>query len=389
MFHRHTRIARPLVALTFLLAGLLAAGCGEDAQTAGGKAGGPGAGRGPGGRPDLPPAPVALAEISRGPIASYYRATASLEAEKTVEVAARVEGLVGELLAEEGDRVTAGQTLLVIDNPALTYRLEQAAAQTAQLRSAYERLEQMHAEDLASAEELEVARAAYDDAAATEGLARLDVEYTRVAAPFDGVVTRRLVDVGQTLTVGQALFELADVTPLRARVHVPSRQFRELAIDQSVELVLDSDGTVLIGTITLISPIIDATSGTIKVTVELPEYPVGTRPGDFAEVRIVTEMRDRAVLVPRTAVVTEKGESFIYVATPGEDGAGPVATRRLVEVGFTDDDHAQLLSGGEPGEHVVVKGQRSLAPGQPLRVLEGPGAGSAGTDDAGRAAGTT
>jgi len=153
---------------------------------------------------------------------------------------------------------------------------------------------------------------------------------------------------------------------------VPSREFRQLTLDQEVELILDSTATSLVGRITLISPVIDPTSGTIKVTVEVPEYPAGTRPGDFCEVRIVTERRPAAVLVPRLAVVTEKGESVVYVAVSGE--AGPTAERRLVSAGFIDDDHIEVTTGLEVGEQVVVKGQRSLKPGQPLRILEGTGA---------------
>ena len=369
-----TLVAQTLVALT--LAALLAitAGCGgadSDAQQPPAR-GGEG-GRSPGGR-TLPTAPVAVAPAAIGTIASHYGATASLEAQKSVEVLARVEGVVGELRAEEGDRVDADAVLLVIDNPAISYRVDQAAARTAQLEAAFRRLEQMHAEDLASEEELEVARADYDDARAAEGLTRLDRAYTRVTAPFAGVVTERLVDPGQMVSTNQAVFRLVDVTPLRARVHVPSREFRELKVDQEVELVLDSTGDHLVGTIELISPVIDPTSGTIKVTVEVPEYPRGTRPGDFAEVRIVTERRDSVVLVPRVAVVTEKGATAVYVAVSGDGETGTVAERRPVEVGFTDDEEAQIVSGVAAAELVVVKGQRSLENGQPLRILEGPGA---------------
>lgn len=356
--------------LTALLAAVLIVlpGCGGGEAEPTAQAG-PRANGGPREQRELPPAPVAVTEVTVGPIASYYGATASLEAVTDIEVLARVDGVVGELRAEEGDLVDEGEVLLVLDNPALTYRLEQATARTAQLEAAYQRLKQMRAEDLASDEELETARANYDDARAAEGLARLDVEYTRVEAPFAGVVTERLVAPGQTVATSTALYRLADVTPLWARVHVPSREFRQLELDQTVELVLDSDGRVLQGTIALISPVIDPTSGTIKVTVELPDYPAGTRPGDFAEVRIVTELRPEAVLVPRVAVVNEKGESLLFVV--GDENK---AERRVVEVGFTDRDLAQILSGVRVGERVVVKGQRSLKPGQSLKILDGPGA---------------
>jgi membrane fusion protein, multidrug efflux system len=79
--------------------------------------------------------------------------------------------------------------------------------------------------------------------------------------------------------------------------------------------------------------------------------------------------------VPRLSVVTEKGESVVYVVASGE--AGPTADRRLVSVGFTDDDHAEVVTGIDAGEQVVVKGQRSLKPGQALRILEGAGAADA------------
>ena len=345
-------------------------GCGGDGEStsAGARPGTGGPGHGGSARP---PVPVAVDEATVGSIASYYRATASLEAEKSAEVLARAAGLVAEVLAEEGDRVPAGGALLRIRNGEYGYRLEQAEARTAQLRAAFERLEQMRVEELASEAEYESARADLASAEADEGLARLNLSYTTVTAPFAGVVTQRLVDPGENVSLGTAVYTLVDVDPLLARVHVPSREFRQLQLDQAVQLRLDSTRAQLTGRIKLISPVIDPASGTIKVTVEVSDYPAGTRPGDFAEVRIVTELRPAALLVPRTAVVTEKGETVVYVAVGVEKVK---AERRLVEVGFTDEDRAEILSGVTAGERLVVKGQRSLKDGQPLHILEGPGA---------------
>jgi len=357
-----------------VLSCLGAAGCGGDRDAApAASAGIPGASQ-PGGRP---PAPVAVMPVTVGPIASYYNATASLEAQKQAEVLARVEGVVAAILAEEGDQVVQGAPLLRIENDQYRLRVEQAAATTAQLRAAYERLSQMRAEELASEQEYETARASLANAEADEGLARLELSYTTVTAPFAGVVTRRSVDPGQNVSAGSPVFTVVDVTPLLARVHVPSREFRHLRLDQDVEIVLDSSRQTLAGRISLISPIIDPASGTIKVTVEVPSYPPETRPGDFVDVHIVTELRPSALLVPRAAVVTEKSETFVFVAVGGEAAS---AERRVVEVGFTDDDRAQILSGVAVGDLVVVKGQRSLEHGQPLKILEGADAGAPAAD---------
>jgi membrane fusion protein (multidrug efflux system) len=110
--------------------------------------------------------------------------------------------------------------------------------------------------------------------------------------------------------------------------------------------------------------VIDATSGTIKVTVEVSHYPPTVRPGDFAQVRIVTERRESATLVPKIALVSDRGERVLFVA------ADSTAERRVVEVGFEDDVNAEIQSGLAPGERVVVKGQRSLKHGQAIKILE-------------------
>jgi len=234
----------------------------------------------------------------------------------------------------------------------------------------------MRAEDLSSAEEFQASLSELENTRAEEGLAQLNLSYTTVAAPFQGRITGRLVDVGQNVSVGTPLFDISDFDPLLARVHVPSREFNQLKRDQDVDLVLDSDGTRLKGRIKLISPVIDPTSGTIKITVEVNAYPAGVRPGDFASVKIVTEQRENATLVPRAAVLTDKGETVVYVPVDAEgENGGVTAERRVVETGFTDDAHTEIVTGLAPGEAVVVKGQRSLKHGTLLKILESAEAG--------------
>jgi membrane fusion protein (multidrug efflux system) len=355
---------------------LVLAGCGgggDDQQAAhqpggGGRgqhAQGGGPGQGPGGKPAQPAIPVAVSKSHTGAISSYYTATATLAAEKEAQILARVSGVVEALHCEEGDAVRTGQVLLTIDNDEYSYRLAQAEANTADLRSRFNRLEEMQRQELVSAEEYETVKNNLKSAEAEEGLARLTLSYASVKAPFNGAVVSRLVDVGQNINAGTALFVLSDFEPLLARVHVPSKEFKKLKPDQPVELVLESNRERLGGRIKLVSPVINPSSGTIKVTIEIPRYPEGVRPGDFAEVRIVTERRASVTLVPKIALVTDRGEQVVYVAANG------TAERRIVEIGFEDDDFAEILDGVAPDETIVVKGQRSLKHGDPIKILDG------------------
>jgi membrane fusion protein (multidrug efflux system) len=377
MFSRSFRRLSAVVFPSVLLASMaLMAGCGgkgEDASSAGANAhaqaapaaakgaAGPGGTKGEGEEPGIP---VAVRPARVGPIASHYAATATLEAEKEAQVLARVSGPVTAILCEEGDFVREGQELLTIEDDEYRVRLQQAKADADYQQSRFARTKQMFEQSLVSEEVFEETRSTLASAQATSELADLNLSYTHVTAPFAGRIVRRAVDVGQNVSVGTHLFTLSDFNPLLARVQVPAKEFRRLQADQPVELVLDSDDRTLLGHVTLVSPVIDPQSGTIKVTVEIPEYPEGTRPGDFAEVRIVTEKHDASVLVPKNAVFTEKGEEILYVAADGK------ADRRVVKTGFRDADNVEVLEGVSSGELVVVKGQRSLEQGAAVEILD-------------------
>ena len=357
----------PVLVLSAVVASMGCGGSENDAAQRGGQPGRPGGAAGENRsveRPALPTMAVAVEPAARGSISTYYRATASLDPDKQADILARTSGVVKRLVAEEGDRVGTGSVLLHLEDDEYRHRVTLAEVDVDQNSLRYERAQKMVEQGLTSDENYEAARRDLRSAEAALELAQLELSYTDVRAPFTGRVVRRMVDPGQTVSNGTPLYTLADVSRLLARVHVPAREFRSIRPEQPVQLVVTSTGDRLSGRIDLVSPVVDPESGTIKVTVEVTDYPPSTRPGDFVEVSIVTDRHDDSLLVPRVAVVTERGQRSIYVAE------GDVARQRMVEVGFEDDQDAEILSGLDDGELVVVQGQRSLRDGQPISILD-------------------
>ncbi|NNE44833.1 MAG: efflux RND transporter periplasmic adaptor subunit [Gemmatimonadetes bacterium] len=310
--------------------------------------------------------PVAVQRAELGAASSYYTTTATLEATSRAEILSRTTGVVRELLREEGDRVRAGDLLLRLEDDEARLRVQQAEANHALAQAEFNRRQKMLEGGLLSAEEFETTESNLAVRESELGLARVALEYTQVRAPFAGNVVLRHVDIGASVNPGSPLYELMDVTPLLAKVYIPAKRMGFVVEGQDMEIRLDSSDEPLRGVVRLVSPIVDSSTGTVKVTAEIKNYPAGTRPGDFAEVRIVTDRHEDAILVPSLALFEEQGENILYVV---EDGK---AVRRVVSPGFVDGDVTEIETGLEEGEVVVVKGQRQLKDGGAVEIMEGP-----------------
>lgn len=376
-----------LLGSTLLLLLFALAGCGgkEGAANAGapGGRGGPGKGAPGEGAGESETIPVAVEPAVIGVASSTYTTTAVLEAENHAEIRARTTGVVRSLLREEGDLVQEGQDLLLLEDDEARLRVRQAEANLDKSRSEHARGASMRDGGMLSDQEFDALKNTLDVRESELELAKLELSYTRVTSPLTGRVVRRHVDLGTHISPGTILAEVMDVTPLLALVHVPANRMGFVAVGQRVKLGLNSNDTQLEGVVRLVSPIVDPQTGTVKVTVEIRSYPPATRPGDFAEVRIVTARHDNATLVPSRAIFEEQGQSILYVTEGGK------AVRRVVKSGFVDGDATEILEGVAPQELVVIKGQRDLRDAVRVEVLEGPpGTVAAAAADAEKVAGS-
>ena len=342
-----------LLSITLVALSLSNTSCSNDAQS-----------KSPDEPEETPTIPVEAATVGTGDIAAFFTGTASLEAEEEALVVAKTGGVVMEIFAEEGQYVKEGQPLAKLDDERLTLEMSRSEAALAKLQRDYERNEELFQKSLISAEEYERIKSDYETQKAARDLAQLEVTYTTVVAPFGGIVSERLIKKGNMVATHAPTFRLTDFDPLLAILHVPERELNKLRKGQRAELRLDAlYGEVFTGAIKRISPIVDPTTGTFKVTVEVRDRSRQLKPGMFGRVRIVYDTREDVLLVPKEAVLAEDDESAVYVIRD------TMSFRQLVETGYSNDTHMEILSGIEAGDVIITTGQNSLRDSTKVEVI--------------------
>lgn len=313
---------------------------------------------------DDAPIPVEVAEVGRGLVASYITATANLIPEDQVKVMAEAEGRVVQLNVEEGDLVTRGQVLAVIDRDEAEIALNKAKLRAANARAAFERAEDTLDEGLISREVFDRLTMEFEVARQEVAEAEWRLQRTVIRTPFDGRVTERFITPGQHLRPGDELFTVADFDPLIARIFLPEKDVLSLSEGRKVRIALAADESLeFVGTIRQISPVVDTATGTVKVTVEAVDPPRQVRPGAFVSVGIVRDQRPNAILLPRESVIRELRSAHVFITD------GTTAEKRSVTLGIEEGQIVEALDGVKPGEQVIVAGQGGLKEGAKIKVL--------------------
>ncbi|NNF51848.1 MAG: efflux RND transporter periplasmic adaptor subunit [Gammaproteobacteria bacterium] len=348
-----------LMAVFVLALFALVAGCGQGPRGADGNKKGE-----DGEDEEATPVPVEIAIVSTGDAVAAYSGTAALEAEQEAMVVAKVAGEVIGIAVEEGDRVKAGQVLARLDGDRLRLELARAGANLKKLEQEYQRNVDLYDKGLVSSGayeglkyELEALRSAYS-------LAKLELDYTAIRAPIDGVIAERHIKLGNTITVNSPAFLITDLDPLLAYLHLPERDFSKLKPEQPAAIEVDAlPGQIFMARVARVSPVIDPASGTFKVTIEVPDETASLKPGMFGRFNIEYDRRVNTVLVPRAAMLRDDDKASVFVV---EDD---VAKRRVVTTGYSSGTNLEIVDGLEAGEEIIVVGQAGLNDGNPVRVV--------------------
>lgn len=308
--------------------------------------------------------PVQVESPSRGEMLSVYAGTAPLQADQEATVVAKVGGEVRDILVEEGDVVKDGQVLARLDGDRLRFELQQTEVNLRKLEREYQRTLELFNRKLVASAAVDNARSEMEWLKAARDLAQLNLGYTEIRAPIAGVVSARHIKVGNTINVNDRTFQVTDLDPLIAEVHVPEREFAKLRAEQAVTIVVDAlAGANFAGRVQRISPTLDAATGTFKATIEVLDPKRSLKPGMFARVGIVLERRSAALRIPRGAIVEAEGAPTVFVAK------GDKAEQRSIKTGLTNAGLIEVVDGLSGDERIVVVGQNGLKSGSAIRLI--------------------
>lgn len=320
---------------------------------------------------------VEATEAWRDTVSVHVASVGSLEADAIVELKSETEGIVAEILAEEGERVRAGTVLVRLDDRELRARFDAAAAalrraraEAANLETRLRRNEELLAagaispqtfDDLETSYQLAAARV--EEAEANLALARRRLEQTRIRAPFEGTIGERNFHVGDLIRVGTLLYVIVDDDTLEVEFSIPERFAPRLQPGSPTTIrVASLPGESFIGNVSFVSPLVEAESRTVTAKAVIPNPAGSMRAGQFADVSVSLERRPDAVVVPETAVVPRSGQNFVFLVR------ADTARRRPVKLGERQYGLVEIASGVAVGDTVVVAGQQRLQDGAPVRL---------------------
>jgi membrane fusion protein, multidrug efflux system len=315
------------------------------------------------GQPKKPKPLVAVQSVQLGEISRALELTGSVEATRVARLASPAEGPVTDCRTREGDAVKEGERILSIGRKKATEALLSSAKQDVKTEEEeLSRIEKLVETGAIPKDQLQSARAKYHRMIAQLEKMKESSEDYEVVVPWNGIVSRVLVNDGNYVAARTVLVEIFDPKSLVVRVAVPEAQSQEIQPNMDVSVRLDAySGRTFRGKISRIFPELDRRMRTRTVEVEILDA-VDMVPGMFARLSLTLKKEKQAIVVPSEAViVTPKGLRVAYVV---EDGK---AVQRKITTGIESGDRVQILSGIRPGEQLVVAGNEKLKDGIEIR----------------------
>lgn len=283
----------------------------------------------------------------------------TVAANEMVEIKSETDGTVEKILVTEGQQVNQGDLLVKLDESKFAAAVAEAEANFKLSLANHERSKQLFSDKLISQQEFDQIAAQFQANQAGLDLKRRQLRDTQIRAPFSGVVGARQISPGQVIGKNTTLTWLVDLDPVKVEVNVPERYLSQVALGQAMEFgVAAFPNDRFKGELYFISPQLDAATRTALVKARIPNPGHKLKGGMFANLALTLRLRDSAIVVPEPALVNNGDAVTVFVV---DDKS--MAQVRLVKIGLRLAGKAEVLSGVQAGDRVVVEGVQKLFPG--------------------------
>ena len=369
---------------------------------AAGRQGGAPGGRGGRGQLTVELAPVVHAAVNR-----ELSVVGNLIGDQTVSVVPKTAGRLQDIAVKLGDRVNRGQRIAKIEDEEILEQVRQAEAafevakatirqreaDLALAKTNVERSRSLYQRQLLPQQTLDDAEAKYQSAQAaldlaraqnTQSQARLDElritqQNTIITSPVNGFVSRRAADPGAFVSANAPVVEVVDITRVRMVANIIEKDLKQIGVGDTARVEVDAfPGEDFMGRIARVSPVLDPSTRTAPIEVEIANPQYRLKPGMYARVGIVTESHPNALVVPTNAVVDVNGTRGVYLSVNNAAAFHPVT------IGIEGNERTEILDGVAAGDRVVTTGAAGLRNGDPI-ILAGGAGGRGGRGGAGRA----
>ena len=314
-----------------------------------------------GGPPKDAPVPVELVAVQVGPLQETLQSTGTLQAEESVDLKPEVEGEVTSIRMTEGNPVRKGDLILQIDESKQQAIVDESEADFRLSDENRKRADILLADGTISQQEHDQVHSAFRRAEAALKLARKRLTEYTLTAPFDGILGRRYVSIGQYVSSQTVLVSLYALDRMKLDFSVPERYSARVKPGQTLQLTVAAHGEEKFsGEIYLVEPRVDVETRTVQVRAYVPNPDHHLKPGMFANVMLSVGNRQAALTVPEDCIFPQGGGFAVY------RDAGGVAELVPVETGLRVPGRVEILSGLKAGDLVARSGNLRLSPGRKL-----------------------
>ena len=306
----------------------------------------------------LPPVAVRAVVIENRSLPATEEVVGTVRAKLRAAIEAKVSARIESLLVVPGQLVTAGDLIAQLDPREIQAKLDQALALREQATRDLARGRELLGKKITTQADFDAveARARIAEGAAREMETMLG--YTKVVAPFDGIVTRKLADVGDLAAPGKSIIEMEEPRALRFEADVPEALISYIKLGTKLPVRVGADAAQIEGTIVEVAPVADPATRTFLVKLDLPAAAT-LRSGQFGRVWVPTG-EAKSIWVPASAIATRGQMECVFVIAQDH------AQLRLIRTGKRHDSEVEVLAGLTSGERVVSAGVESLRDNQPV-----------------------